>query len=261
MSEEGRVSLERRGRVVLIGLNRAAKRNAFDQAMFAQLGAAYAELEEDDEARCGVLFAHGDHFTAGLDLAQVTPVVARGQPLLPEGVIDPWGLSPPYRAKPMVAAVQGWCLTLGIELLLAADVRVASADARFAQLEVRRGIYPFGGATIRFVREAGWGNAMRWMLTGDEFGAEEALRMGIVQEVVEPGCYLERAIELAQNIADQAPLGVRATLDSARRALFDGEEQVARHLAQDAAPLLESEDAREGLRSFIERRKADFVGR
>ena len=79
--------------------------------------------------------------------------------------------------------MQGWCLTLGIELLLAADIRIAAAGTRFAQLEVQRGIYPFGGATIRLPRHTGWGNAMRWLLTGDEFDADEALRIGLVQEV------------------------------------------------------------------------------
>src|SRR3984885_13624400 len=84
---------------------------------------------------------------------------------------------------PLVAAAHGWCMTLGIELLLAADVRIAATGTRFAQLEVQRGIYPFGGATLRLPREAGWGNAMRWLLTGDEFDAAEAHRIGLVQQV------------------------------------------------------------------------------
>lgn len=187
MSDEQRVTIERRGHLLLMGLNRPAKRNAFDLAMFAQLGLAYAELERDDGLRCGVLFAHGDHFTGGFDLAQVGPAVQQGQSLLPAGALDPWDLTGPRRTKPIVSAAQGYVFTLGIEILLATDVRIAASNARFAQIEVQRGINPFGGATIRFVREAGWGNAMRWMLTGDPFGAEEALRMGIVQEVVPPG--------------------------------------------------------------------------
>ena len=125
----------------------------------------------------------------------------------------------------MVAAAQGRCLTLGIELLLAADVRVASADTRFAQLEVLRGIYPFGGATIRLPRQAGWGNAMRWLLTGDEFDATEALRIGLVQEVADDAAAAQaKARELAHTIADHAaPLGVRATLASAHLAASDGD--------------------------------------
>src|SRR6187200_2328412 len=103
-------------------------------------------------------------------------------------------------------------MTLAIELMLAADIRIAASDARFSQMEINRGIYPFGGATTRLPRDAGWGNAMRWLLTGDEFDAAEALRIGLVQEVVEPGQQRDRAIELAERIATRsAPLAVRTT--------------------------------------------------
>jgi len=261
MDEAGRVTTEQRGHVLLIGLDRAAKRNAFDLAMFRALGLAYGKLERDADLWCGVLFAHGDHFTAGIDLEQFAPVLARGSIELPEGALDPLGLMGPRLSKPLVCAVQGWCLTIGIELLLAADVRLAASDTRFAQLEIKRGIYPTGGATIRLPREVGWGNAMRYLLTGDEFSAEEALRMGLVQEVVEPGRQVERAVELAQTIAAQAPLGVRATLASARLAMEEGEEKAARRLLPELSAIIQSEDAQEGIRSFIERRQAHFKGR
>src|SRR6201999_1573047 len=102
--------------------------------------------------------------------------------------------------------------TLSIELLLAADIRITASGTRFTQLEVQRGIYPFGGATIRLPRDAGWGNAMRWLLTGDVYDAAEAHRIGLVQEVAPTGTELDRAIELAEAIAIRsAPLGVRAT--------------------------------------------------
>lgn len=114
-------------------------------------------------------------------------------------------------------AVQGLCFTLGIELILAADIAVAAEGTRFAQIEIKRGIFPFGGATLRFHQRAGWGNAMRWLLTGDEFDAREAWRMGLVQEVVEPGRQHERALAIAETVARQAPLGVQATLASARQ--------------------------------------------
>ena len=143
------VTLEREGHVLLMGLNRPDKRNAFNLAMLADLSKAYAMLESDDELRAGVLFAHGEHFTSGLDLLDVAPVVAAGQSPYPADGRDPWRLDGPW-TKPIVAAAQGWSMTLGIELLLAADIRVAAADTRFAQIEVRRGIYAFGGATFRF---------------------------------------------------------------------------------------------------------------
>ena len=176
------VTLERDGHVLVMGLNRPEKRNAFTAAMLADLSRAYALLERDDTLRAGVLIAHGEHFTAGLDLVDVAPYIAEGRDPMPEDGRDPWRLDGAW-TKPVVAAAQGRCLTLGIELLLAADIRVAAADTRFAQIEVLRGIYPFGGATIRLPRQTGWGNAMRWLLTGDEFDAEEATRIGLVQEV------------------------------------------------------------------------------
>jgi enoyl-CoA hydratase len=258
---EGKVTTEGRGHVLLIGLDRSAKMNAFDLPMLTALSAAFTEFEKSDQYRCAVLFAHGDHFTAGLDLANVAPAVARGESFSPPGMIDPWGLQGAVRSKPLVAVVQGRCLTAGIELLLASDVRIAASNARFAQIEIRRGIFPFGGATIRMPQAFGWGNAMRYLLTGDEFDAQEALRLGLVQEVVPVGQQLERAVAIAETIAAQAPLGVRATLASARKALVDGHEAARRELLPTMRKLMGTEDAREGVRSFLERRTARFTGR
>jgi enoyl-CoA hydratase len=256
------LTLERRGHVLLMGLNRPAKRNAFNIELLIELGRAYEQLESDDDLRCGVLFAHGEHFTGGLDLAEVGPALASGSLSYPEDARDPWRNDGKRWSTPVVAAAHGWCMTLGIELLLAADVRVASADTRFAQLEIQRGIYPFGGATFRLPREAGWGNAMRWLLTGDEYDAEEAYRIGLVQEVTEAGGQLNRAMELAERIATRSsPLGVRATLESAQRALTEGDQAAAARLTPDMVSLLQTADGVEGMMSFIERRPAQFTGR
>lgn len=262
MSETS-ITTERRGHVFLIGLNRPQKRNAFTLEMLDELALAVGELEADPELWCGVLFAHGEHFTAGLDLGDVSPALqANGSLSTPEGGRQPWRLDGEPYTTPLVCAVQGWCLTIGIELMLASDVRVAAADARFKQLEVQRGIYPFCGATLRMPREAGWGNAMRWLLTGDEFDAQEAHRIGLVQELVEPGTELERAIALAERIATvAAPLGVRETLLSAQAAIPRAEREAATGLQQAAIPLMRSEDGAEGLASFVERREARFAGR
>lgn len=259
-TDETRITTEARGHVLLIGLSRPAKLNAFDPPMLMQLAEAYAELEKAPY-RCGVLFAHGDHFTAGLDLAKVAPVVAQGKGLFPDGTVDPFGLHGPARTKPVVCAVHGRCLTLGIELVLASDITIAADDTRFAQIEVKRGIFPFGGATLRWVQASGWGNAMRWLLTGDELGAEEALRIGLVQEIAAKGAHLERAITIAETIAAQAPLGVQATLLSAKNRLERGFEAAAKDLAPQILGLMQTEDAREGMMSFLERRTAKFEGR
>src|SRR2546426_2670874 len=253
------VTVERDGHVLLMGLNRPDKRNAFNLAMIDQLAAAYHELEHDDELRCGVLFAHGDHFTGGLELTQFASSLGHFD--YAESAIDPLGIRGPRLTKPVISAVQGICLTIGIELMLATDMRIATSNARFAQIEIKRGLFPFGGATIRFPREVGWGNAMRYLLTGDEFNAAEALRIGLVQEVVEPGQQLTRATELAQVVSAQAPLGVRATLKSARLAIAEGEEAAIQQFLPDLQALMQSEDIKEGVQSFIDRRQANFKGR
>lgn len=254
-----KITTERRGHLLLIHFNRPEKMNAFDVEMLHQLSAAFVELENDPELRCGVIHAAGPHFTAGLDLADVGPALAAGKLDLRAFPIDPWGVHGTVRTKPTVVAVQGRCLTLGIELCLAQDVCVADSTARFGQIEVKRGIFPFGGASFRLVQTAGWGNAMRWLLTGDEFDAAEALRLGLVQEVVEPGQALERALVLAESIASQAPLGVQAVIASARTYL--AEEAAARALLPRIMELMRTEDAREGMMSFMERREARFTGR
>lgn len=261
MTDDRRISLHTRDHVLMIGLDRAAKRNAFDLAMLRQLAEAMTTYEDDPALRCAVIHAHGEHFTAGLDLAEVGPAVARGEPLFPAGAVDPLGLYGRVRTKPLIMAAQGWCLTIGIELLLAADIRIAAADARFGQIEIRRGIFPFGGATLRLPQVAGWGNAMRWLLTGDEFDAATALRLGFVQELVELGCARSRARALATSIAEQAPLAVRATRDSARIALDGGCEAAVAAFSVQLPTLAASDDFAEGVRSFVERRAGRYVGR
>ena len=260
MTEESTITLERDGNVLLMGLNRPGKRNAFNRAMLAELSLAYAELDHDPDLRCGVVFAHGDHFTGGLDLVDVAPTMSGGW-AWPEGGIDFMGLNTEPVSKPVVMAVQGRCLTIGIEIALASDIRVAAADARFAQIEIKRGIMPFGGATIRFVRDCGWGNAMLQLLTGDEFDAGEALRIGLVQEVVEPGTQLQRAREIAAVVAAQSPLGVQGTLRNARLAWREGEAAAVKQLVPEISKLMLSEDAQEGIQAFIERRDGNFSGR
>ena len=255
----GRIAVERRGHVLLMGLDRAAKRNAFDLALWNELCLAYGELDRDPALRVGVLHAHGDHFTGGLDLPQWAPVFASGAFHIPDGGIDPLGLTTRVK-KPIICAVQGICLTIGIELMLATDIRIAAASTRFGQIEIKRGIYPVGGATLRFPREVGWANAMRWLLTGDEFDAAEALRIGLVQEVVAPGEQLARATQLAEVIGNQAPLGVYATLASSRMALPEAEAAAAHRLLPDLQPLMKSDDMQEGLRAFMERRPGAFKG-
>ncbi len=145
------VTVEREGDVLLMGINRPHKRNAFNLETIAALAAAYEQLGQDPSLRAGVLFPHGEHFSAGLDLAEVGPAVASDGPKALGGgrAFDPFGVWGPQVPKPVVMAVTGIAYTLSIELALACDVVVASSTVRFRQAEVARGIMPFGGATMR----------------------------------------------------------------------------------------------------------------
>ena len=258
---DGRITTDRIGRVFLIGIDRPNKLNGFSPKMLTELAEAFTAFEHDDEAWVGLLFAEGPHFTAGLELDKVAPVMRERGAVFPVGSVDPLSLRPPIRTKPLVCAVQGICFTLGIELMLAADIAIAADDCRFAQIEVKRGIMPAGGATIRMVARAGWGNAQRYLLTGDEFGSAEAFRLGFVQEVVPAGRQKERALEIASTIAEQAPLAVRASLASSLISLAHGPHAAIREFNAQQAELMATQDAAEGVRSFTERRKASFIGR
>ena len=257
------LTLERRGHLLLMGFNRPAKRNAFGLDTYHALAQAYGELDRDPELRCGLVFGHGEHFTAGLDLTQWAPRLALGKLAdLADGAIEPFGLDESRRLrKPLLVAAEGVSFTVAVELMLAADIRVASTTARFAQLEVKRGFYACGGANLRLVQEIGWGNAQRYLLSGDEFSGSEGYRMGLVQELTEPGQALARAIEIAERVAAAAPLGVQASLASSRIARIEGDRAALARLYPDLAPIMRSEDAREAVSAFAERRQAVFKGR
>ena len=257
------VHVEARGHVLLIGVNRPAKRNAWDLATINAIAEAYERLGTDPELRVGVVHGYGDHFSAGLVLDEVGPVVASEGPAALSGgrAFDPFGVWGEPVPKPVVLAVQGIAFTLSIELALASDIVVAASDVRFCQLEIGRGILPFGGATFRAPASLGWGNAMRFLLTADEFGAEDALRIGLVQEVTAPGEQLDVAVQIAERIAKQAPLGVAGTLANARQGRREGSAAATAGLARLLPELMASGDAVEGVRSFVERREARFSGR
>jgi enoyl-CoA hydratase/carnithine racemase len=256
----GRVVVERRGPILLVGMDRPQGQNRLDPAMILGVGKAYYQLEHDDGLRVAVLHSLGPNFCNGLDIPAYAAAQASG--LLPPkdpDFINPLGLRPPFRTKPVVVAVQGRAMSVGDELVLSADIRVASRDAVFGQLEVTRGVFPGGGATVRLTREAGWGNAMYHMLTGEEWDAAEAYRLGLVQAVTAPGRQLDRALEIATKIAAAAPLGVRATLASAHQAI-GGEDAALLAVAPAFAKILQSEDAKESARAQAEHRSPLYRG-
>ncbi|MDG1846862.1 MAG: crotonase/enoyl-CoA hydratase family protein [Acidimicrobiales bacterium] len=259
--DEGSISVEVRDHILLVGLNRPEKYNGYTPTMAAELVAALTRLDEEEELRVGVLFGHGDHFTAGLDLPKWTEKMSENDRSHSNQSprVDPVGLGRGCR-KPIVTAVHGITYTFGIEVALAGDIVIAADNCRFSQLEPARGIHATGGATFRFVERGGWGNAMYHLLTCDEFDSAEALRIGIVQEIVPVGRQLERAMEIAQRISEMAPLAVQETKASARRWLHEGSDACIEALGPVQAKLMASEDAQEGVASFIERRPAIFKG-
>ena len=261
---EGSIDLEVRSGVLLIGINRPNKRNGFTPKMYRELGEAYTHLDDDPSLRVGVLHAFGEHFTAGLDLPTIAPLMQRGEKAVPMGLVDPLNLGMDgyrRRIKPMVVAVQGITYTLGIELMLAADIVVAADNCRFSQLEVKRGIMATGGATLRMAERAGIGNALLHLLTGDEFGSAEALRLNFVQRVVPAGEQLNEALKIALTIAAQAPLAVVSTRQNVLKAVEQGPLVAMHEFISVQKTLSNSEDAKEGVQSFIEKRVARFTGK
>lgn len=258
---DGEIRTAKDGHVFIIEIDRVQKRNAFTPQMLTAISEAYDVYEDDSELWCALVCAKGDHFSAGLDLMAMAPVFNQGGNPMAETSVNPWGTGGRPRTKPVVVAVQGTCLTLGIELILASDVAVAADNTAFAQIEVKRGIFPFGGATTRFHARCGWGNAMRWILTGDKFDAAEAHRMGLVQEVAPAGQERERALAIAKTIAAQAPLAVQATLQSAWESVHEGERAAHQNLNATVRRLAGTADAAEGMASFVERRDAVFTGK
>ena len=260
--EIGRITTSLSEKIFYIGIDRPTKLNGFTPEMFQQMAQAFTEYENNSEALCALVFSHGPHFTAGIDLPKIAPYMKSGnrEYLHPKGLIDPLGLKGLIRTKPVVCAVRGITFTYGVELSLACDVTIAADNCRFSQLEVLRGIMPTGGATIRFVQRAGWGNAMKYLLSGMEFNSEEALKMNIVQEVVPADKVFTRAKEISGNIASAAPLAVKETIKSAKIALEQGRESAVSEFDSVQEMLASSNDAKEGVESFKNKQKPNFKG-
>ncbi|MFF0011515.1 crotonase/enoyl-CoA hydratase family protein [Streptomyces sp. NPDC005374] len=254
MSDE--VLVQRRGAVQVITINRPSVKNALDAGVAAGVAAAVDELDESDELRVGVLTGAGDTFSAGMDLKAwlkgETPAI-EGRGLC--GI----SITPPR--KPLIAAVEGWALAGGFELLLACDLVVAARTARLGVPEVKRSLVARAGAALQLPRKVPFALALELLLTGEPIDAVRAAEVGLVNRLTETGGALEGALELASVIAANGPLAVAATKQIARStADWTLEEGWAKQF-EIAEPVFRSQDAREGAAAFAEKRPPVWKGR
>jgi enoyl-CoA hydratase/carnithine racemase len=252
------VERERRGRIEVVVLNDPERMNALSLDLLQQLDAAMVDITGDEEILAVVVTGAGDKaFSAGADLASLIPLVTeRGLGAL---FPDPGERFFSRVDKPVVAAVEGFCLAGGFEVMLGTDLRVAGESASFGLPEVRWGLVPVGGSHVRVPRQVPWAVAMQLLLTGRPIAARRAYEVGLVNEVVPDGTALDRAIEVAEQIAANGPLAVRM----AKRIAVETLEMEAAFRTEAAMgePVFKSADAQEGPRAFVERRRPRFTGR
>ncbi len=256
----GTVTARTDGHVYHVHVARPKKRNAFTPQMFADMEAAYAELDGNDALWVGLVTFEGAHTTAGLDLPLFFGNMQSGDRDADQDRVDVFALKRRCR-KPIVMAVQGITYTIGIEMMLAADIVIAADDCRFCQMEPRRGLGVFAGGNIRQIQRAGWGNAMYHLLRADEFGAKRALELGYVQEVHPPAEHRARAHAIALEIAANAPIAIQYIKRASLEYLLHGEQAAIDMIPEMRLATSTSEDAKEGLASFMEKRDPVFKGR
>lgn len=253
------VRMQVEGHICVITIDNAAKKNALTPEMMQQLSTHLTSFDDNDDLWVAVLDPAGEHTTAGLDMPKFFGPTATAKPI-PAEQVDPFGMKRRCR-KPLISVVHGLTYTAGIEMMLASDIVVAADTARFGQVEAKRGIAPMGGAHYRYLTRMGWGNAMYHLFLCEDFSAERALQLGMVQEVLPFGPHRERAMDIARRICTCAPIGLRATKEAALTYIHQGEEAAIAAIPNIRKQVFASEDFKEGIQSFVERRAAQFKGR
>ncbi|MGE0826946.1 MAG: enoyl-CoA hydratase/isomerase family protein [Candidatus Binatia bacterium] len=262
---------DKRDGIAYITINRPEKRNAFSPEVICRLADAWQDYAADDALRVAIITGAGEQsFSAGADLGRLTPLMSGGRQ--PEDEWDHRLLKNPQLGqvatlrgitmyKPIIAAINGFCLAGGCELIQATDIRIAAEHATFALTEVKWSLLPFAGSMVRLPRQIPFSKAMEIMLVGDTFPAQEAYRIGLINYVVPADQVMLKAEELARKIADNGPIAVRKIKETVLRALSVSLDEGFKIENEAAREVLATEDAKEGPRAFMEKRKPQYTGK
>jgi enoyl-CoA hydratase len=258
----GQVRLEKHGAVAHIILDRPSKINAMTHDMDREMNGLVFEINNDNEIRAVLLYGAGEKgFCAGSDITDL------------DGYGNNWEYRNRFDArldyaravwlirKPVVAAIHGWCIGGGLEMACASDIRIAATNAKFGAGEIRHGWHGGSGQTQLLTHAIGPGNAAKFLLIGEPIDAETSLRMGLIQEIVEPESLLESANSVAESIAEKAPIAAQMTKHMIRMAQSVPLEVGLLYENDSFAYCMNTEDAAEGRRAFAEKRRPEFKGR
>jgi enoyl-CoA hydratase len=264
-NEEPHLLFERDGHVAIVTMNRPAAKNALSGEMLVRMYDAWVEIDEDPDLRVGILAGAGGTFCSGMDLKAFAGGTQGENPFQKRFEEDPdlhWkALLRHFRPrKPLIAAVEGFALAGGTEILQGTDIRVAGEGAIFGITEVARGLFPLGGSTVRLRRQIPYTIAAEMLLTGRRVPAAEAKEIGLIGHVVPDGTALEKAREIADQIAANAPLSVQAVLRSLREGAEMTEADALANELELGWPIFATKDAKEGATAFAEKRPANFKG-
>jgi len=252
--------VEQIGHVLVVTMNRPQAKNALSRPMLVGMADAWVELDTNDDVRCLVLTGAGGTFCAGMDLKRA----AAGNQPEEDQYAKRWEQDPDlhwkallrhYRPrKPIIAAVEGFAVAGGTEILQATHIRVAGEGATFGVYEAKRGLFPLGGSTVRLQRQIGYAAAMEMLLTARAYPAAEALQIGLINHVVPNGQALAKAMEIAEQIAANAPLAIEAILRSVQESSGLSEDDALARELEIGQPIFATNDAREGPTAFAEKR-------